>query len=34
VTNAPYVEMNPANGSESVRKKFGTVWSLGANYRF
>jgi len=34
VTNAPYVEINPANGAESVRKKFGTVWSLGANYRF
>lgn len=34
VTNAPYVEVNPANGSETVRKKFGTVWSLGANYKF
>ncbi len=34
VTNAPYVELNPLNNSETLRKKFGAVWSLGANYKF
>jgi iron complex outermembrane recepter protein len=34
VTNAPYVELNPESNSETVRKKFGTVWMLGASYKF
>jgi iron complex outermembrane recepter protein len=34
VNNAPYVELNPENNSETVRKKFGAVWMLGASYRF
>ncbi|MBN8487845.1 MAG: TonB-dependent receptor [Burkholderiales bacterium] len=34
VTNAPYVELNPANNTETVRKKFGAMWSVVANYKF
>ena len=34
VTNAPYVELNPSNGSETLRKKFGVVYMFGANYKF
>ena len=34
LTNAAYIEQNPSNNSETVRKKFGTVWSLMAKYKF
>jgi len=34
VTNTPYKEINPSDGSEVVSKKFGTVYSISANYKF
>lgn len=34
MTNAPYIEVNPSNGTEVVNKKFGTVYMLGAAYKF
>ncbi|MBL8361477.1 MAG: TonB-dependent receptor [Rubrivivax sp.] len=34
VTNAPYIELNPSNNSETVNKKFGAVYMLGASYKF
>jgi iron complex outermembrane receptor protein len=34
VTNAPYVELNPSSNSETVNKKFGAVYMLGASYKF
>ena len=34
VTNAPYIELNPSNNSETVNKKFGAVYMIGASYKF